>query len=181
MAGRCIFISCSKLTCYWIPWCKPRKGFLPLLTSGIYRRPAVCLQDLFDATRKSSATCIWRTHLGLVWARCVVEAGAGGNRKTKDPPESVKGSCCPEQTSGGMPQWTSKPSEKNVKNREKPQHKSDLLTWRRTCEALSEFFFKHIGGGERSQAMREERQKSDEMGVMSFMKENKAPKPSRSN
>lgn len=40
-----------------------------LLTSGIYRRPAVCLQDLVHATRKSSAQrCASGEHISdLLW------------------------------------------------------------------------------------------------------------------
>lgn len=129
MVSRCNFSGRGKSTCYWKPWCKARKGFLPLLTSGIYRRPAVCLQHLFDATRKSSAVCIWRTHLGLVWARCVVQAGAEGNWKTKDPPESIKGSRYPLEE--GL--WRKAHSE-NVNNWDNPQHKSDLVTWKLMCE-----------------------------------------------
>lgn len=136
IGSRCIFERCSKLTCYWTPWCKPRKGFLPILTSGIYRRPAVCLQVLFDATRKSAAMCIWRTHLGPVWAECVVEAGGRGGKaeRQKILQRALKDLAIQsrplEECHGELP------NPGNASNREKPQHKSDLLTWRRALLIL---------------------------------------------
>ena len=132
MVSRHTFISCSKLTCYWIPWCKPRKGFLPLLTSGIYRHPAVCLQDLFWRHQEELSD----VHLENTFERvcCWSRDMEGGKLRDKRSSRERY----PQQTSGGMLQWTSNPLEMSI-TREKPQHKSGLLTWRRTCEAMSEF------------------------------------------
>lgn len=131
------------------------------------------------AQRHASGEHIWAScERGCCWSR-----GRGGNWKTKDPPESIKGSRCPEQTSGGISQWTSKPRKCQL-------HRSDLLTW--YMRDLVWVLFKHIGSCvERSQVSNHkfnflrsewaETKKVMKLELCHSSKKNKAPKPSRSN
>lgn len=66
-----------------------------------------------------------------IWALSVVEAGAGGRtRRQKGLQRALK-----ELTIQSRPLeecWSKLPNPNNVSNQQKAQHKSGLLTWRRT-------------------------------------------------
>lgn len=66
-----------------------------------------------------------------IWALCVVEAGAGGKTwRQKGLQRALKELAIQSRPLEEC--WSKLPNPNNVSNQQKPQHKSGLLTWRRT-------------------------------------------------
>lgn len=111
---------------------KPRKGFLPILTPGIYRRPTVCLQIVFDATRKRCAVCIWRTHLSKV---CCCSLEPGGLERGESKGQRILQRELKDLTIQSRPlegRHSELPNPGNVGNGDQTQHKSDSVIRRST-------------------------------------------------
>lgn len=104
----------------------PGKASFPSWLQVFIDALPVCLQHLFDGTRKSSAMCIWRSHLGPVWAGFVVVVGAGGKLKDKRSSRERKNGLAIQ----------SRPLEECLGELPNPGNVSDTNQtgeWRRTC------------------------------------------------